>query len=98
MSRPTQSTKAQTWKQHFADFERSELTVAQFCHSIGCSIPTFYHWKRKLAQSNDKVAFLRVQTTDAQSTAIEIKLPSGVTLCVPLSAIGSISDILEQVA
>jgi hypothetical protein len=98
MSRLPQSNKAQTWKQHFATFERSDLTVAQFCQSIGCSIPTFYHWKRKLAQSNDKVAFLRVQTTDAQSTAIEIKLPSGVTLRVPLSAISSISDILEQVA
>ncbi|MFN9436447.1 MAG: IS66 family insertion sequence element accessory protein TnpA, partial [Planctomycetota bacterium] len=56
MSRQTQSTIAQTWKQHFADFERSELTVAQFCHSIGCSTPTFYHWKRKLAESNNKVA------------------------------------------
>lgn len=98
MSRLPQPNKAQTWKQHFATFERSDLTVAQFCQSIGCSIPTFYHWKRKLAQSNDKVAFLRVQTTDAQSTAIEIKLPSGVTLRVPLSAISSISDILEQVA
>ncbi len=37
MSRPPQSNKAQTWKQHFATFERSQLTVAQFCQSIGCS-------------------------------------------------------------
>jgi len=64
MSRPTQSTKAQTWKQHFTDFERSQLTVAEFYQSIGYSTPTFYRWKRKLAESNDKVAFLRVQTTD----------------------------------
>lgn len=74
MSRPTQSTKAQTWKQHFADFKRSQLTVAQFCQSIGCSIPTFYLWKRKFAESKDKVAFLRVQSTDAQSTEKLVKL------------------------
>jgi transposase-like protein len=98
MSRPTQSTKAQTWKQHFADFERSELTVAQFCQSIGCSTPTFYHWKRKLSQAGSQSAFLRVQTFDSTASMIEITLPTGVMLRVPLSAIDSLSTILEQVA
>ncbi len=41
ISRSMQSTKGKTRRQLFADFERSELTVAWFRHSIGCSTPTF---------------------------------------------------------
>jgi hypothetical protein len=61
-------------------------------------MPTFYQWKRKIGTHSTPPAFLRVQSTDAQSSVIEITLPSGVSLRVPLSAIASLSDILEQVA
>ena len=40
--------KSQLWAKRFRDFEASSLSVDQFCQSVGCSSPTFYHWKRKL--------------------------------------------------
>jgi hypothetical protein len=43
-------------------------------------------------------AFLRVQTSDSTKDSIEIKLPSGISILVPVSAVESISAILEQVA
>ncbi len=98
MARQTTTSRSQRWKQHLAEFDRSGLTVAQFCESIGCSTPTFYNWKRKLDHTPVQQAFLRVQTTDTSSTTIEITLPSGVLLKLPLSAIASLSDILDQVA
>ena len=98
MQRRSESKKAQLWRQHLTDFDRSGLSVAQFCQSIGCSIPTYYHWKRKLGSMQAPPAFLRVQSTDVHTSFIEITLPSGVSLRVPLSAISSLSDILEQVA
>ena len=42
-------------------------------------------------------AFLRVQTSDSTKDLIEIKLPSGISILVPVSAVESISAILEQV-
>jgi hypothetical protein len=98
MARASHSNKANFWRQHFIDFERSQLTIAQFCHSIGCSVPTFYHWKRKLTETPSQSEFLRVQTADQQSLFIEIKLPGILSIRVPLCAIGSLSEILKQVA
>ncbi|XZE42756.1 IS66 family insertion sequence element accessory protein TnpA [Pirellulaceae bacterium SH467] len=98
MARPSSASRSQRWAQHLADFDRSGLTVTQFCDSIGCSVPTFYNWKRKLGKAPVQPAFLRVQSVDAVDSAIEIKLPSGVLLRLPLSAIASLSDILDQVA
>lgn len=98
MASASDSSKANLWRQHFMDFDRSQLTIAQFCQSIGCSVPTFYHWKRKLSETPSQSAFLRVQTTDQQSLFIEIKLPGSLSIRVPLCAIGSLSEILKQVA
>lgn len=98
MERASDSNKASLWRQHFIDFDRSQLSVAQFCQSIGCSIPTFYHWKRKLTKTPRPSAFLRVQTTDEQTSSVDIRLPNGISIRVPLVAIGSLSDILQQLA
>ena len=94
------SAKRQLWKKRFADFDKSGLTIAQFCQSVGCSIPTFYQWRRKLDDlplPNPQANFLRVQTADPHCSAIEIKLPSGISLFVPLSAIESLPAILSRV-
>ena len=55
-------------------------------------------WKRKLAAKPQATAFLRVQTSDSTKDSIEIKLPSGISILVPVSAVESIAAILEQVA
>ncbi len=44
----THSSKRQLWAKRLAEFEKSGRSVAQFCHSIGCSVASFYQWKRKL--------------------------------------------------
>ena len=54
--------------------------------------------KRKLAAKPQATAFLRVQTSDSTKDSIEIKLPSGISILVPVSAVESIAAILEQVA
>lgn len=98
MPRQADPSKALLWQKRLADFHDSQLTVPQFCQSIGCSVPTFYHWKRKLQQPVQPSAFLRVQTTDSQPTCIEVRLPSGITLRVPLSSIDSLVAILKHIA
>ena len=98
MSRFASPKTAQIWAERIAQRERSNAPVAQFCQSIGCSPTSYYQWKRKLAAASQATGFLRVQTSDSTKDSIEIKLPSGVSILVPVSAVETISAILEQVA
>jgi len=97
MPRHTDPNKVPIWRQRLADFDRSGLSVVSFCQNIGCSSATFYHWKRKLSQAAAPSAFLRVQTAEPQPAFLQIDLPSGVSLRVPMTAVASLGVILEQV-
>jgi transposase-like protein len=93
-------SKTQLWNKRLRQFENSSLTVAEFCQSIGCSIPTFYQWRNKLQASKPalpKPAFLQVQS-EPQAAQIQIKLPSGVVITLPVEAIDSLPRILDRVA
>ena len=98
MSRLPSSKTAKIWAERIAQCERSNAPVAQFCQSLNCSPPSFSQWKRKLAAKPQATAFLRVQTSDSTKDSIEIKLPSGISIMVPVWAVESIAAILEQVA
>jgi transposase len=93
-------SKTQLWAKRLRDFENSSLTVAQFCNSVGCSVPTFYQWRRKLVAdtpaTSAQSAFLQVQTKS--DTAIQVKLPSGVVIIFPIDALDSLPKLLERIA
>jgi len=108
MSRSFDS-KAKLWSKRFREFDASSLSVAQFCQSVGCSSPTFYLWKSKLAgaipakptrsdrtTSSSQSAFLQVQTNS--DCFIQVKLLSGVVISIPIEAIDSLPLILERIA
>jgi transposase len=95
---PTQQdAKLQLWKQRIAKYQQSDLTIAQFCRSLGCSVPTFYQWKRRIEKSATP-AFLQIETADSVDTSVEIKLPNGILIRLPIQAIDSIAQILDRVA
>ena len=84
MSRLPSSKTAKIWAERITQCERSNAPVAQFCQSIGRSPTSYYQWKRKLAAKPQATAFLRVQTSDSIKVSIEIKLPSGISILVPI--------------
>jgi hypothetical protein len=45
--------KVQQWTSRLARFKTSRLSVARFCQDEGVSIPSFYQWKKKLAERHD---------------------------------------------
>ena len=105
-------TKAQLWIKRFREFEASSLSVAQFCQSVGCSSPTFYLWKRKLAGARPAKstpsapaarttpaahsAFLQVQTKS--DCSIQVRLLSGVIITLPVEALDWLPQILDRIA
>jgi hypothetical protein len=105
----SQLNKLQLWRERFRQFEKSSLSVAQFCHSVGCSVGSFYKWRHKLVQplpstmasvhatpQTSVASFLQVSTQD--NLAVSIQLRSGVVLTIPLEAIDVLPSILERVS
>ena len=76
MPRQRREETAQRWASRLAQFENSNLSVAQFCQSIDCSIGSFYLWKRKLAKPTPAPsAFLRVQSKRSPQGGARANLP-----------------------
>ena len=48
MSRVSKSAKLTEWRRRIRRFSQSKLTVAAFCEKERVSVPSFYHWRRKL--------------------------------------------------
>lgn len=49
MKRGSDPAKVQRWHKRFARFRNCGQTVARFCRDEGISVPSFYLWKKKLA-------------------------------------------------
>ena len=49
MARSANPQSRALWRTRLRQFIASKLTVHEFCASVGCSAPTYYYWKRKLA-------------------------------------------------
>jgi len=84
------------WRQRFRRFGESRLTVAAFCREEGVSAPSFYHWRKRLAERDRQgvsakrvgESFVPVRLTTAlapphATPPVEIHLPNGVRVCVP---------------
>ena len=52
----TRLKKLQEWTSRFERFENSGLTVVDFCESEGVSVPSYYHWKKKLRSRSKRKA------------------------------------------
>jgi len=84
------SEKRAQWRERLRRFERSKLSVVEFCRREQVSAPSFYQWRRKLsvaaadAPSRPSGAnFVPVQLTSA--IGLEVRFPNGAQLKLPAS-------------
>jgi transposase-like protein len=98
MSRPRSvrpSLKEQFWRTHFDRWQSSGLSVRRYCQLHQLSEPTFYHWRRTLAQRErttptaSPVTFVPVQLPEkpppVSTAALELLLDQGRVLRIPLA-------------
>lgn len=64
---------ADLWRERLRRFDRSRMTVVQFCASEGVSQPSFYQWKKKLRQLPDES---KPEPTAAVAQFIPLHLPA----------------------
>lgn len=89
MGKPGRSTRSQErerfWRRMIADHPGSGMSVLAWCDEHGVSAPSFYVWRRKLAQPDSRresrrPSLLPVEilslAADESHTSLEIELPS----------------------
>jgi len=100
----------QLWKARLDQFNRSQLTVHQFCQSLRCSTTSFYLWKRKLqdaavsvdgkagvntTQASSDGGFIPVMVRQDVAGVIKIELAGGTTIHLPVQAIEALRLVLD---
>ena len=43
-----QNQAESSWRSRMTKFRRSKLTVVEFCRREAVSVPSFYHWRKRL--------------------------------------------------
>jgi hypothetical protein len=90
--------KEREWRQRLARFARADTSIVQFCDDEGVSTPSFFAWRRRLAESSDSAAAfdaspqrqgpfapVRVTGTTYQSGPVTVWLGGGTRLEIPLT-------------
>ena len=81
------------------DFARVGIApqyVFVFCRRERVSAPTFYQWRRRLAEERGREGaplFVPVRVTE--SAAVEIRLPNGARICMPPGHVESLRIAIE---
>lgn len=95
MVRKQLETTEMVWRDRLARFERSGLSVKEFCRQEGCSDPSFYQWRKRLVRQRPRkpprtsdgqkqdVAESFVPVAISPSTFTEVEFPNGVRMRVP---------------
>lgn len=90
------------WQQLVASHDTSGLTVAAFCHQHDVSTASFYAWRKRLrdaqAEQPSAPAFVSVEVTASAQLPIEIHLPGGVRMDVPVTERRLLIDMVHELA
>jgi hypothetical protein len=89
--------KERFWRQHLAAWRRSGLGIRDYCRSAGLSEPSFYAWRRVLAErraARRTVAAARKQNARQQpSTTVAAFVP--VRVIAESAAAGSVEVVVR---
>jgi len=92
------SRKSVVWEERLRRFERSGLTVAKFCRQEGVSVPSFYQWRKRLAEAaagsrRSTPAFQQVMLA---GSVVAIELPSGVRVELPAQQLQLVRAVVAE--
>jgi hypothetical protein len=103
MSRGAHVRKRSEWLDRLGRFSRSNLSVTEFCRRERVSVPSYYHWRRKLADATSKVkaggqpaTFLPVHL--ARAADLEVTFPNGARLTLPAATRQQVQVFIELIA
>ncbi len=67
----------QSWARRMDRYRACSLTVNEFCRREGVSVPSFYHWRKKLAVATSEPGFVSIALPQHGVAPVTLKLPGG---------------------
>lgn len=103
MARSISGRKHEEWRRRLRRFQESRQSIAAFCRQEGVSPPSFYLWRKRLAEARPQpptaeapAGFRAVRIVPA--AGVSVQLPGGTQLVVPLSDAEGLRVALETLA
>jgi len=94
------SRKVREWRRRMTQFEETQQSVAEFCRKEGVSAPSFYQWRKRLAQrdgpAEEAAGFRAVRLVSPAGVAVQ--LPGGTQLQVPTSDRQALRLVVQMLA
>jgi transposase-like protein len=95
------STLERQWRERMELWQRSGLSVRQFCVRNGLTESTFYLWKRELRtrdQTSSKSPstqpkFVPVSVVPSTTLSVEVRCPSGHVVCFPSCEVSALASL-----
>lgn len=79
-------SRHELWVQRMNRYQACSLTVVEFCRREAVSVPSFYLWKKKLANAISTPAFVPVAFSASQPTPLRLLLPGGAEVQIDAGA------------
>ena len=98
MARPIDRDKEQFWRQMFARWTASGLSIAAFCKDAGLNPQSFYRWRRVLRRRISRFGQQwRPQAGDAANEKVPTAITSSLPLFVPLAVENTTAPAMLEV-
>lgn len=110
MSQPL-PTKVREWTERIERFQRSQVTLTQFCRDEAVSMPSFYQWRKRIITNSggksapnrllaNKAAIERPLVSNADARPVRITIESaGIVIhfdCDPLQVIDTVLSLAKR--
>jgi hypothetical protein len=97
-NRVRNESKERLWREHVLSWQRSGVTIREYCLQQQLSEPNFYAWRRELARRDEvavapappaprgkpaSITWMPVTVTSSASPLVEVQLPTGAVLRIP---------------
>jgi len=97
-NRMRSEAKERLWREQVSLWQRSGLTIRQYCLQHHVNEPNFYAWRRELARRDEvavapapsasrakaaSITWMPVTITSSTPPMVEVQLPTGTVLRVP---------------
>jgi len=105
MARSAKARKWREWQRRMVRFRKARRSVAEFCREEGISTPSFYQWRKRLAEPTQprkgNAAELSHGFTPVRlvtTTGVAVHLPGGTQLHVPTSDPQTLRLVIDRLA
>ena len=71
---------SEAWRVLLSAYEKSDLSVKDFCASQGISAASYYRWQKRLGIGKEPASFLPIEIQTKSGGSIVVELPGGVLL------------------